>query len=462
MPIDGALVDAAFGIHRALARAPRMAWGVLLEGALAHAGGHDADEHTAFRIASMTKSFTAAAVLALRDDGVLRLDEPIAAYAPELGALRPPTADSPRPTVRDLLTMTSGLASDDPWADRHLDLADADLDAVVASGAHWAGTPRTMFEYSNLGYAVLGRVVARLTGAPVQELIRTRFLVPLGLAHTSFTADALPPGTSIAAGFAPIEGEYAEELQLDDGTMAPMGGLYSTVTDLAVWSSFMLDAFPPRDDPDAAPLSRASRREMQRVWTGIPHEVRVSGDGRRRAGPSGYGMGISVSHDDALGPVLGHSGGLPGYGSNMRWVPDAGVALIALANVTYAPMADATFAVLDVLAQHGDVHRTATPAPAAIEDAAERLVALLDSWDDARADALFSDNVFLDESRPRRRAAADALRNEHGAGFVIERIDADSGASATVHVRGARTSFIVELQLAPLVPPLVEWYEAHT
>ena len=108
----------------------------------------------------MTKSFSAAATLWLRDAGVLRLDDPIGWHAPELAELRSPTADAPPITIRDLLSMTSGLATDDPWADRHLDLTDAEFDAIVAGGLLFAVPTGTIHEYSNFGYAVLGRVVA--------------------------------------------------------------------------------------------------------------------------------------------------------------------------------------------------------------------------------------------------------------------------------------------------------------
>ncbi len=202
--IDAELVDQAFSLHRAIARAPQMAWGVVVDGELVHAGGHDADARTVFRIASMTKSFTAAAVLALRDDGLLALDDPLARHAPELGALRPPWRDAPAITIRHLLTMTSGLATDDPWADRHMDLSDAQLDEVIDSGATWAAAPGTTFEYSNLGYGLLGRVVLHVAGGRVQDVVRTRLLEPLAMHETAWTPGALPAGARVAAGFARI------------------------------------------------------------------------------------------------------------------------------------------------------------------------------------------------------------------------------------------------------------------
>ena len=102
---------------------PGLAYGVVADGRLVHEGGLGErwlggpvpDAATVFRIASMTKSFTAAAILALRDDGALRLDDPAVAYVPELAGLPPATADSPSVTIRNLLTMTAGFPTDDAW-----------------------------------------------------------------------------------------------------------------------------------------------------------------------------------------------------------------------------------------------------------------------------------------------------------------------------------------------------------
>ena len=89
-------------------------------------------------------------------------------------------------TVRHLLTMSSGLATDDAWADRHLDLHDAELDAIVADGVTFAWMPGATFEYSNLGYGILGRVVRNITGSTLQQHVTEHLLQPLGMTRTSW------------------------------------------------------------------------------------------------------------------------------------------------------------------------------------------------------------------------------------------------------------------------------------
>ena len=154
--VDG-LVD-AFVLREPV---PGVAYGVLVDGELIHARGIGTSRvggdttptfDTIFRIASMTKSFTAATVLLLRDEGLLRLDDPVAAHVPELEA-------GPPMTLRHLLTMSAGFPSDDPWGDRQQDLEQGLFAEFLKGGQSFAWMTGTQFEYSNLGYGILGRVI---------------------------------------------------------------------------------------------------------------------------------------------------------------------------------------------------------------------------------------------------------------------------------------------------------------
>ena len=173
--------------------------------------GEDAlpDAASVFRIASMTKSFTAATVLLLRDEGRLRLDDPIAEHVPELASLRYPTTDSPPITIRHLLTMTSGLPTDDPWGDRQQDLDLGEFSRLLAGGLSFVWAPGTRFEYSNTGYGILGRLVTNVAGAEYRDVVRERLLAPLGMASTGYLAAEVPP-ERLADGYVWREGGFLE------------------------------------------------------------------------------------------------------------------------------------------------------------------------------------------------------------------------------------------------------------
>ncbi len=454
------MLGALFETHRALNHAPRLAWGVVHDGELAFSGGAAADAHTVFRIASMTKSFTAAAVLSLRDEGAFGLDDPIVSHAPELAPIVTPSLDSPQVTIRHLLTMNSGLATDDPWADRHMDMADDELDDELRAGALFAVPPGTAMQYSNLGYGLLGRVVYRTTGQRLQQYISQRFLAPLGMHDTAWTADSYGSEVDLAVGQARIDNEFVALAMVGDGAIAPMGGIFTTVADLAIWVQFLASAFPARDDADVGPLRRSSRREMQQVATVFPPDTRTALDGQRRQAIGGYGMGLMALHDDRAGTVVTHSGGLPGYGSNMRWIRGTRTGVIALANVTYARMADASAAALDLLIAQDVAERPTVVVGAEVQRCAEELVRLINNWTSSAADLLFSDNVGMDASMDRRCAAAHECVAQHGALRLLS-IDAVSAAEADVLVRGttSEATLRIEFQLSSQLPPKIQWYE---
>ncbi len=434
-----------------------------------------------FRIASMTKSFTSAAVLALRDDGVLGLDVPVAELATSLERVSGSTADAPAITLRMLLTMSAGFATDDPWADRLLDADRATMDDLFERGAHAAHPASTAFQYSNYGFAMVGRVIEEVTGEPVRDHVTKRFLQPLGMHDTVWDP---PSGERVATGYRWVpsidgtndaDGIWQRELApLGDGGVAPMGGLWSTIDDLQRWVRFMLDAFPARNDADDEPLRRSSRRELQQIHRslGMPGVA------------SGYGMGVQVVHHATLGTVVAHSGGLPGFGSNMRWLVDHGIGIVALSNLTYAPMAALTTAIAERLPALGGVDRLPPPAvdSPAVAGAYDFLVAVLAPALAGEAPDWFADpkasgwaiNFDLDESFDRRAAwlskrLEPLLGHATSEGLCFGPLTIESGAAgrftteAVTHAASTSTSeasrLTIIFTLSAESPPRVQHLE---
>jgi CubicO group peptidase (beta-lactamase class C family) len=442
--------------------APGIAWGLIRDGRLAADGSlgtlrasEDAapNADSVFRIASMTKSFTGAALMTLVVKGDVRLDEPVATYVPELAHWRGPTTDGPPLTVRHLVSMESGLPTDDPWADRHIDLSPEGMDELIASGASFAWTPGTRFEYSNLGWGLVGRVIERVAGVTAQRLVSERLLGPLGMTSTTWVR---PPGTNVAEPHRwQDDGWVREPEPLGDGTIAPMGGIWSTIADLARWVAFFCDADPPRDDPDDGPLPRWARREMEQTRRiDSVDRIRPRPDGVSRTVAFGYGIGLSMRIDPRLGDVVSHSGGFPGYGSHMRWLPDRNVGVVALSNVTYGDMAAACAEAIDVLADLELLPPARSVRPtAALRAAADRATKLVNDWDDDMARSLFADNVEPDDALPRRaREAADAVAR-HGR---LTGAELEADAPLRGDVIAADGAVRIELELNH--EPRVQWW----
>jgi len=474
-----AAVDALAESFQRRGGQPGLAYGIVEAGRLVHAGGSGErwlggpvpDAGTVFRIASMTKSFTAAAVLTLRDGGQLALDELAEEFVPELRGLALPTPDSPRVSVRHLLTMTGGFPTDDPWGDRQQGLPVADFTALLAGGLSFAWAPGTRFEYSNLGYAILGRVITAVSGQAYPEFVRDRLLRPLGLARSGFEA-AETDAPHLARGYRQAPGGW-EELTPDGcGAFAPMGGVFSCVADLARWVAGFAGAFPP-GEPGAGgahPLARATRREMQLPQVALtpPVAARLPGD-PAAGGPESYGFGLFVEERPVHGRIVSHSGGYPGFGSNMCWHPGTGIGVVVLANSTYAAAPVLAARLLDAMIGQAPPARAAGrpaaghpaaaggPWPATL--AAQREAnKLLYHWNDARADRLFSENVALDEPYPERRQRIELVRERIGV-FSEDRkrpAEFDSPAHCRWWLRGDRGTVQAEIRLTPERDPRVQ------
>jgi CubicO group peptidase (beta-lactamase class C family) len=481
MPIDADALAAIAARFAARGGQPGLAYGVIADGALAHSGGcgerwpggplPDAD--TVFRIASMTKSFTATLVLMLRDRGALGLDDAAVDYVPVLARVKPPTADSSPITIRHLLTMTAGFPTDDPWGDRQQGLDPGEFARLLADGAiRRAWVPGTKFEYSNLGYAVLGKVIESITGLDYARAMRTEVLDPLGLRRTGYEVAKFDPA-DLARGYR-RDGEAWLELEPDPyGAFAPMGGIFSCVRDLARWVAGFAMALAPDMAPAADadhPLSRPSRREMQLGQVAITNEG--SGAVAQFTGPSSisYGFGLFAEDDPAFGTIVQHSGGYPGYGGQMRWHPATGLGTVVLANSTYAHAGalagELLSALLTAQAQQGRERgrstvrgplRDAEPWPETVA-ARDAVSDLLADWDDDLAVRTFAPNIELDRPLVQRQAEIATLRERIGA-FATDH-DRPAEFESPAHCRwwltGAGGSVAVEIRLAPLRQPLVQ------
>ena len=398
-------------------KVPGIAYGVIIDGRLAHisvSGLRDVptraavESSTVFRIASMTKSFTAVAILQLRDAGRLSLDAPAERYVPELRKLRYATSDAPRITVRDLLSHSAGFPEDNPWGDQQLERSDAELSRMIARGIPFSTSPATAYEYSNYGFALLGRIVANVSGMSYARYVRTHVLQPLGMRVTTLEARDVP-ATGLAHGYRVQDGQWLEEAQLPDGAFGSMGGMLTSVADLSRWVAFMLDAWPARDGADTTVLKRSSRREMQQVVrfsgaTAVPDST-----GTPFLNGGGYGYGLRAQQTCAFRLSIAHSGGLPGFGSQMRWLPEYGVGIVALGNRTYTPWTDVIEASFAALGRTGALQPRVPQAAPVLSTRRAQVSSLVAQWNEALADSLAAMNLYLDESKPRRHAALDAL-----------------------------------------------------
>jgi CubicO group peptidase (beta-lactamase class C family) len=462
-------IDSLMSAFALRAKVPGIAYGVIVDGKVVHIGtagvrnvatGAKVDTSTVFRIASMTKSFTALSILKLRDDGKLSLDDPAERYVPELKALRYPTTDSPKITVRHLLSHSAGFPEDNPWGDQQLAATEAEMSAMIRRGIPFSTSPGTGYEYSNFGFAILGRIVANVSGMTYARFVRTQILLPLGMTSTTLETKQVSE-SRLAHGYRLQDGQWLEEPQLPDGAFGSMGGMLTSVSDLGRWVGFMLDAWPPRDGAERGPVKRSSVREMQQVirYNGAT-AVRDSATNTIALSAGGYGYGLGVRQTCLFPTLVSHSGGLPGFGSIMRWLPEYGVGIVALGNLTYTSWGGPTSQALEILTSAAGVApREPAPAPILLVRRAQtsRLIA---QWNERLADSLAAMNLYLDESKPRRRASMEGLVAKAGGSCRDEGpLVAENRLRGRWRMRCRDGDLRVTITLAPTEPAGVQYLD---
>jgi CubicO group peptidase (beta-lactamase class C family) len=458
--------DRIFEEYRLDAHVPGLVYGIVADGRLVHVGtlgvqdtgsNRPVTADTLFRVASMTKAFTALTVLKLRDDGRLRLDAPASEYVPEMKDWDYPTDDSPAIRVRDLLNHAGGFVTDDPWGDRQTPLPEAEFTKLLAGGVPFATVPGTRFEYSNLGYAILGRIITNVSGAPYSDTITRALLQPLGMDASGFDAEAAPRERR-ALGYRWEDDTWRLEPTLKPGTFGAMGGLQTSANDYAKWVTFLLSAWPPRDGADDGPVRRATVRELAQGsnYPRMRDRPARTGTAPSRQ-PIAYGMGMIVAIDEALGLTISHSGGYPGYGSHVLLMPDRGIGIFAMVNRTYAGPARAVWdaaVALDAAGLLGQERENAVSEPLASAYRAAGAIYRAGTIDPAREQLAM--NFLLDRDAEHWSRELAKLKSEVGTCDTSAPIAATGAHTGDFTWRCEHGRLEGSLMLAPTRPPGIQ------
>jgi CubicO group peptidase (beta-lactamase class C family) len=364
----------------------------------------EATPDTQYRLGSITKTFTAAAVMQLRDEGALDLEDTLDKHVE--GAKH-------APTIRRLLSHTSGLqreTHDDAWLRQRF--ADAGELLATLDRAEGVLAPGSRFHYSNLAFALLGILVQRVSGIPYAEYVERKLLQPLGLEQTSFE-----PQKDAAIGY--LVQPYAEgvwiEAPVGTGAWISAGQLWGTVRDLARWAAFL-------GNPDNDSILRRDTVEEMRTLQSLDDHVRWS---------AGYGLGLQLIRDgDRI--VIGHGGSMPGFIAGMYVSPSDKIGVAVLTNSSGArlvPLAQKLLA--------GTVGKwPVPPKPWQVEEAPPHdVVPLLGiwfmegdqivfRWRDGHLEAQFTDSADWEPAAVFRRESDDRWRIvsgfEHGEVLRVE------------------------------------------
>ena len=457
-------IDRIFQAWAAEHKIPGMVWGVVIDGRLAQTGSYGVRDRasnarvtpgTAFRIASMTKSFTALAILKLRDEGRLSLEDPVSKWIPEFARMELPTRDTPPLRLRQIMSHSAGFPEDNPWGDQQLSATDAKLDEWLQKGIPFSTPPGTRYEYSNYAFGLLGRVVSKASGMPYEKYMRQEILSKLKMDGTTFEFSEVPSASRAVGYRLKPDGTYGEEPPLPHGVFGSMGGLLTTATDMGRYVAFHLSAWPARDDAEAGPVKRASVREMQHLWTPSNLTARAAG-GTLTASETGYGFGLRVTSDCRFEQIIAHGGGLPGFGSSMAWLPDYGVGMFAMATLTYSGPAEAINKAWDAMLKTGGLMKRELPPTPLQTQMRQHILNLWKKWDDAEVKSIASMNLLLDAPSEQRQAEIRRLQAEVGECRAAGPVIPENWLRGQFNMTCAKGTVGVFFTMSPTRPPAVQ------
>ena len=263
---------------------------------------------TRFRLGSITKQFTATAILQLAEQGKLSVDDPISKYYPDAPAAWAPI------TLKHLLTHTSGIPSYTaiPGFFAQQARLDKTPDEIIAltRDKPLDFPPGSKYAYDNTGYILLGYVVEKVSGQPYAAYLQDHVFTPLGMKDTGYdVSDTILPRR--ASGYSVAGGKARNAAFLAMSLPYAAGSLYSTVDDLLIWDQAL------HAGKAIKPASVAAMFTDYGFKYGFGQSIRVDNKGRR---------------------VWGHNGGINGFSTQLNHLPDDGLTVIVLANIEQAPV----------------------------------------------------------------------------------------------------------------------------
>ena len=448
-------IERLFNEYAEAQKYPAFIFGVMVDGELVFSEGKGlinleqgttVSPDSKFHIASMTKSLTAMAIIKLRDEGRLSLEDPVAAYIPELRELEYLTGDASTIKLFHLLTMSSGFPEDNPWADRHLEDTEKQFRQLMKGGPAFSNVPGYAYEYSNLGFAMLGQVISKVSGKPYQNYIEEAILKPLQMHDTYWEYEDVPDG-ELAIGYRWQFENWQKEPMLHTGAFGAIGGLITSLNDFSKYVAYLMSAWPPRSDAEYGPLKRGSLREMQTPFFSRLAANAKDTNGRNCPRMSGYGYGLAIQTDCRGITKVSHSGGLPGFGSQYTFLPDYGIGIISFANRTYAGTSAINQEALELLLAEAKLEPRSLPIANILYERSNQLFRFLQTWDDELADLIFADNFYLDYSREVRKFAFDEL--DLGTIRSMDGVDPVNQLRGTFIIRGDRGEAEVFFSLSP-------------
>jgi len=312
------------------------------------------------------------------------------------------------------------------------------------------------YEYSNLGFAMLGYIIHKVSGMTYDTYIAKNILAPLSMQGTSFEYTDVPKNV-FANGYRYINDQWRKEQPLKNGIYGAMGGMITSIDMFSKYVALHEDAWPARDDAQTFPIKRSSLREMHQpaFFIGLnPNTIFPSG--KKIATTSSYSYGLNWTIDAEKKKSVGHSGGLPGFGSNWRFLPDFGIGVILFANVTYAPTSRINLIVLDTLIQLAQLKPRLVKVSNILIERQTQLAKIITHWD--QSTPIFAENFFDDYPIEDLKKSADAIFKKMGNIIKVNTMIPENQLRGYCIIDCEKVKLKLSFTLTPENPALIQEY----
>ena len=267
------------------------------------------------------------------------------------------------------------------------------------------------------------------------------------------------PKELLAHGYRWLDGKWVEQPMLHDGSYGAMGGMITTIEDFSKYMAFHLSAWPPRDDAEQGPVKRSSVREMQYPWdfNGLNTAFHTV-NGRAAPYASAYCYGLRWRKYSDGTTAVGHTGGLPGFGSEWTVYPEYGIGVVSFANLTYASAGTVNLQVADTLLRLSGIQPRQLPPSDILTKRKNQLLKVLPEWNNAKASGIFAMNFFMDYFPDKLRAEAEAIFAKAGKINSVSEVVPENQLRGYFILDGEQAKIKVSFTLTPENPALIQEY----
>jgi CubicO group peptidase (beta-lactamase class C family) len=265
------------------------------------------------------------------------------------------------------------------------------------------------------------------------------------------------PADQLAHGYRWINNKWQEEILLHDGSYGAMGGILTTIEDFQKYMALHQSAWPPSNGAESRVLERSSIREMHHPWMVAGAFLRTV-NSKPCPLVSGYGFGLGYTKDCDGKTTIGHSGGLPGFGSQWVILPEYGIGVVSFANRTYAGTGSINSRVLDSIIAIAGLKKLQLPASAILEQRKNELLKILPEWKDAERSGLFAENFFPDHPIDTLRSEARRIFANAGRIIKVQEFKAENQLRGSFILEGEKKNIFIYFTLTPENPPLIQEY----